>query len=262
MNFRHKKSLGQHFLKDKNIVNKIVNSAMIDSNTLVIEIGPGEGVMSELIIPKSKFTILYEIDKRLKNSLDTKLSNYDNYKIIFNDFLLEDINKELVNYEFNSLYVVANLPYYITTAIVEKFLDCNIIPNKMVLMMQKEVACRYSAKPNTKDYGSLTVMLNYYYEIDKLFDVSRNSFIPEPNVDSTVICMKKKKELLYVKDIIFFKNLIKDCFRFKRKNIKNNLNKYNLKVVEKVLNKYGFDLSVRAEALCLDVFVDLANELV
>ena len=113
-------------------------------------------------------------------------------------------------------------------------------------MVQKEVAMRLSAGCGTREYGMISVLLGARYEVKKLFDVSRNSFIPEPNVDSTVICMKKKKESLYVKDIIFFKNLIKDCFRFKRKNIKNNLNKYNLKVVERILNKYGFDLSVRA----------------
>ena len=262
MDFKHKKSLGQNFLKDNNIMNKIVDSANIDKNTLVIEIGPGEGAISRLIIPRSKYTILYEIDERLKIILDDKLSKYDNYKIIFNDFLKVNVLSDLNNYIYKKLYVIANLPYYITTPIVEKFIDDGILPDKMVLMMQKEVALRYSAKPGSKEYGSLTVLLNYFYDIEKLFDVGRKSFIPEPNVDSAVICMNKKSNILEVKDLSYFKKLVRDSFKYKRKNIKNNLKNYDLDRVLKVLKKYNLGLEVRAEALSLEIFVDLANELV
>ena len=262
MNFKYKKSLGQNFLKDNNIINKIVDSANIDKNTLVIEIGPGEGAISKLIIPRSKFSILYEIDVRLKKILDYKLSNYDNYRIIFKDFLKENVFNEINNYNFKKLYVVANLPYYITTPIVEKFIDDEILPDKMILMMQKEVALRYSAKPGSKEYGSLTVLLNYFYDINKLFDVSRKSFIPEPNVDSAVICMNKKSNFSEVKDLGYFKRLVRDSFKYKRKNIKNNLKNYDLDRVLKVLKKYNFGLEVRAEALSLEIFVDICNELV
>ena len=262
MNFKHKKSLGQNFLKDKNIINKIVDSANIDKNTLVIEIGPGEGAMSELIVLKSMYTIMYEIDKRLEKVLSNKLFKYDNYKIIFNDFLKEDIKEEISKYKYNNLYVVANLPYYITTPIVEKFIDDEILPDKMILMMQKEVALRYSAKPGSKEYGSLTVLLNYFYDIKKVFDVSRKSFIPEPNVDSAVICMSKKNNRLNVKNIDFFKRFVRDCFRYKRKNLKNNLKNYDLNKIVNILNKYDMGLDVRAEKLSLEVFVDIVNELI
>ena len=262
MDFKHKKSLGQNFLKDKNIIKKIVDSACIDEDTLVIEIGPGEGIMSDFIIPRSKYSILYEIDERLKNILDKKLSNYHNYKIIYNDFLKENIKKEICNYDYKKLYVVSNLPYYITTPIVEKFIDDDVLPDKMVLMMQKEVALRYSAKPGSKEYSSLTVLLNYYYNIDRLFDVSRKYFYPEPNVDSSVICMIKKSNRLYVKNIEIFNRLVRDSFKYKRKNLRNNLKGYDLNKVLKVLNKYEYGLEVRAEALSLEVFVDIANELV
>ena len=128
-------------------------------------------------------------------------------------------------------------------------------------MIQTEVAERLSADVGSRDYGSLTVFLNYYYDIDILFDVSRNCFIPKPNVDSSVIMMKKKENILDVIDMSLFKRLVRDSFMYKRKNIRNNLKKYDLLIVEKVLNKYGFDLSVRAENLSLEIFVEIANEL-
>ena len=261
-NFVFKKSLGQNFLKDDNVINKIVDSAEIDKDTLVIEIGPGQGAISRLIVPRAKYSILYEIDTRLNWYLTKILREYDNYSIIMNDFLLENVNKELENYEYKKLYVVANLPYYITTPIISKFINDNIFPDKIVIMIQKEVALRFAASVNTKDYGALTVFLNYYYDIKKLFDVSRNCFFPKPNVDSAVVCMDLKKDRLYVKDMFVFKNLVRDSFNYKRKNLKNNLKYYDLKKIEKVLEKYNMDLSVRAEAISLEIFVEIANELV
>lgn len=262
MGFIYKKSFGQNFLKDKNIIKKIVDSANIKDNTLVIEIGPGAGAMSDMIICKAKYAILYEIDNRLEEVLSDKLSNYSNYKIIIGDFLKEDVRKELKAYQYDSLYVVANLPYYITTPIVEKFIDDDILPDKLILMMQKEVALRFSAKKNTKNYGALTVLLNYYYDINKLFDVSRKVFVPEPNVDSAVICMTKKEDRLVVKDMEFFKKVVRDSFMFKRKNLKNNLKNYDLKKISLILEKYSLGLDVRAESLDLEIFVEIANELV
>ena len=160
------------------------------------------------------------------------------------------------------MYVVANLPYYITTPIIMKFVDEDVLPDKFVIMIQKEVAQRLSSKVGSRDYGSLTVFLNYYYDIKILFDVSRNCFIPKPNVESAVISMTKKKDRLNVLDMDLFKRLVRDSFSYKRKTIRNNLKNYNLEVVERVLNKYGFDLSVRSENLELEVFVNIANELV
>ncbi len=128
-------------------------------------------------------------------------------------------------------------------------------------MIQKEVGDRFSAKPKTKDYNSLTVYLNYYFEIKKEFIVSRNAFIPKPNVDSIVVTLKRKKELLYLKDENLFNKLLKDAFKFKRKTIKNNLKDYDLNKIEEILKKYNFNLTSRAEELPLLVFVDITNNL-
>ena len=143
-----------------------------------------------------------------------------------------------------------------------KFVEECILPNKMIIMVQKEVAYRLSASVGSRDYGSLTVFLNYYYDIKKLFDVSRNCFTPVPNVDSAIVEMKLKQERLYVADMNLFNKLVKDSFLYKRKTIRNNLKNYDLRIVEKVLNNHGFNLSVRAENLELEVFVEMANELV
>ena len=254
-----KKVLGQNFLKDSNIINKIVNSASIDGDTFVIEIGPGGGAITNRILSKAKFSLLYEIDGRLEDNLRKMLSNCNNYELIIDDFLKRDLKYDLGKYHYDKLYVVASLPYYITTPIIMKFIDENVLPDRFVIMMQKEVASRISASIGSKDYGSLTVFLDYYYDIKKLFDVSRNCFYPSPNVDSSVICMDLKKNRLVVSDIELFKRIVRDSFRLKRKTLRNNLKDYDLEIIERVLNGYGFDLNVRAEMLKLEVFVDITN---
>ena len=261
-NFSFRKSLGQNFLRDKNVIHKIVDSANIDKDTLVVEIGPGGGAITEKIVPLCGKAMLYEADTRLENHLNELLSEYHNYSLIIDDFLKRDLCEDLKEYNFSKIYVVANLPYYITTPIIMKFIDENVLPDRIVIMIQKEVAERFCADVGSREYGSLTVFLKYYYHIKKLFDVSRNCFFPKPNVDSTVVMMDLKKDRLKICDIDFFKLLVKDSFSMKRKNIRNNLKKYDLSVVEDVLGRYGFDLSVRAEQLSLDVFVELANRLV
>ena len=260
-NFKFKKSLGQNFLNDKNVIHKIVESAEIDKDTMVIEIGPGGGAITKLLVPKSGYSLLYEADSRLEDNLREMLKGNDNYDIIIGDFLKADLKKDLSKYNYNKIYVVANLPYYITTPIIMKFVEECILPQKFVIMVQKEVAYRLSAEVGSRDYGSLTVFLNYYYEINKLFDVSRNCFTPKPNVDSAIVEMKLKDNRLKVVDYNLFRALVRDSFLYKRKTIRNNLKKYDLSVIENVLNKYGFDLSVRAEALSLEIFVEMANEL-
>jgi len=260
-NFQYKKSLGQNFLQDKNVIHKIVESAEIDKDTLLIEIGPGGGAITELMVPLAGNALLYEADKRLNGPLSALLKNYDNYKIIFGDFLEANVVEDIKSYDYKKLYVVANLPYYITTPIILKFIQDEIFPDKFVVMIQKEVASRWSAGVGSRDYGSLTVFLNYYYEIEKLFDVSRNCFIPKPNVDSAIVRLRLKNERMEVLDEKLFHELVRASFAFKRKTIRNNLKGYDLGIIEKVLNKFGFDLSIRAENLGLEVFVEMANEL-
>lgn len=259
--FKFKKSLGQNFLNDANVIHKIVDSAEIDKNTLVIEIGPGGGAITKFIVPKALECILYEADGRLEDSLNYLLKENDNYVIKIGDFLETDISIDINDRKYEKLYVVANLPYYITTPIIMKFVEERLLPDKFVIMVQKEVAYRLSAKAGTRDYGSLTVFLNYYYDIKKLFDVSRNCFTPRPNVDSAIVEMKLKEDRLEVTDLDLFNRLVKDSFLYKRKTIRNNLKNYDLEIIEDVLKKHGFDLSVRAEKLKLEIFVEMSNEL-
>lgn len=260
-NFDFKKTLGQNFLKDDNIVNKIVNATEYKKNNLVIEIGPGAGSLTKKLLPKVDKAILYEIDTRLERILNKELAEYDNYTIIFDDFLNRNVNDDLSNYRFDNLYIVANLPYYIITPIISKIIEEKIPACEIVIMIQKEVADRLCALVGTKEYGQLTVFLNYFYDIKRVTNVSKNSFVPKPKVDSAVIKMVKKDNLEYVKDLDFFRKIVKDSFRFKRKTIKNNLCNYDINIIESVLEKYNFNINTRSENIPYYVFVELANEL-
>lgn len=259
-NFEFKKSLGQNFINDNNIIDRIVDFTNVDKDTLVIEIGPGAGALSKKIIPLSGYSILYEIDNRLEDILDDVLCKYDNYKIIFNDFLKEDINSEIDKYNYKKVYVIANLPYYITTPILYKLTSITRVDN-IVVMIQKEVADRLVSSVSNKNYGYITAYLDYFYDIKKLFDVSRNCFTPKPNVDSSVIMLSRKDREVYVKDINYLDKFLKDSFKFKRKNLKNNLKGYDLKIINDVLNRHGFSLNSRAEDISIDIFVEIVNEL-
>lgn len=258
-NFNFKKKFGQNFITDENIIDNIVNKACIDSDTLVIEIGPGAGSLTEKLCCKAKNVVAYEIDETLKPIL-SKLE-YENLNIIYGDFLKANVNEDLKKYKFNKLYVVANLPYYITTPILMKFIDDKIDVDKIIIMVQKEVGDRFSAKVGTKDYSSLSIFLNYYFDIKKILDVSRNVFMPKPNVDSIVVEFCKKKSKIDVLDEKIFFKLVRDSFKQKRKTIKNNLKDYNLEKIEEVLLKNNLSLSSRAEQINIDVFAEIANKI-
>jgi len=260
-NFNLKKMFGQNFIIDENIINSIINSAGIDKDTLVIEIGPGAGSLTYKLSSYAKNVLCYEIDTTLKELLEDNLSNCNNVDVVFKDFLKANVLEHIKKYNYKKLYVVANLPYYITTPIIIKFIEDNIPVDKIVVMVQKEVGDRFKAKPNSKEYNSLSIYLNYYFDVKKLLDISKNVFIPKPNVDSIVVEFNKKQNSFKLKDEKLFFNLVKDSFTQKRKTIRNNLKKYNLEKVEEVLKKYNFDLSVRAEQLPIEVFVDIANNL-
>ena len=155
--------------------------------------------------------------------------------------------------------MVSNLPYYITTPIILKFINENIDVSKLVIMVQKEVAERFNAKPGDHEYNSLTVFLNYYYDIKKLINVPRNVFVPVPNVDSMVIELSKKQNKIYVKNEELFFKLVRDSFKYKRKTLKNNLIGYDLEKIDKILKENGLSLQVRAETLSLEMFIKIAN---
>lgn len=261
-NFDFRKSLGQNFLIDDNIVDNIANAIDYKENNMVIEIGPGSGNLTKKLLKKADFVLLYEIDTRLKKILSRELLEFHNYDIIWDDFLYRDVKEDLKKYNYKNIYIVANLPYYITTPIVSKFVMETIPANEIVIMIQKEVAERLSAPVGTKEYGQITVLLNYYFNIEKIIDVDRKAFYPTPNVDSAVIKMIRKDNLEDLASFEHFDKLVKDSFQFKRKTIKNNLiNKYNLDIVSKVLEKYGSDLSMRSEKIPYYVFVEISNEL-
>lgn len=259
--FDYKKNLGQNFLQDKNIIDKIVNAPDYGDNNLVIEIGPGAGALTKELLKKVDRAILYEVDTRLEKILNKELSTFVNYELIFDDFLNRDVNKDISKYDFDNLYIVANLPYYITTPIITKIINDKIPTNEIVIMIQKEVADRFSAKPGSKEYGQITVFLNYFFDIDNVCNVSKNCFFPKPKVDSAVIKMKRKESNDYIKNFDVFNRLVKDSFRFKRKTIKNNLVGYDLDIISNILTKYGFDINTRSENIPYNVFVEIANEL-
>ena len=260
-NFNLKKMYGQNFIIDENIINRIIEESKIDKDTLVIEVGPGAGSLTYKLGINSGQVIAYEIDKSVKGLLEDNLSELDNVEIIYEDFLIADVEAILKKYNYKKIYLVANLPYYITTPIIMKIIEENIPVDKMVVMVQKEVGNRFSAKPGTKEYGSLSIYLNYYFNIKKVLDISKNVFIPKPNVDSIVVEFIKKNELKELKNQELFFKLVRDSFKQKRKTLRNNLKEYNLEKVEEVLNKYNLDLSVRAEALPIDIFIDISNNL-
>ena len=262
MDYQHnfKKKFGQNFLNDENILNKIVKESQIPEDTLVIEIGPGAGALTNKVKDVAKNILAYEIDLDLQNILIDKFKD-TNVNFIWEDFLNRNIKEDIKDYQYSHIFVVANIPYYITTPIVEKIINSGVDVEKVVIMVQKEVGDRFSAKPGNKEYGSISVFLNYYYNIKELFIVSKNCFTPRPNVDSVILSLEKRSDKPEVRDEKVLFRLIKDSFRFKRKNLRNHLKEYDLLKVEEVLKKYNKDLTARAETLDLEIFVDIANNI-
>lgn len=259
-NFHFKKNFGQNFIVDENLITSIINKAEIDKDTMVIEIGPGAGSLTTKLASSAKNVLCYEIDESLRDILASNIKT-DNVDIIFDDFLKCNVINDIQKYSYQKLYVVANLPYYITTPIIMKLIEDKVPVDKIVVMVQKEVGDRFKATPNSKDYNSLSIFLQYYFKIRKLINVSRNVFIPKPNVDSIVVEFSRNHVDYKVQDEAIFFQLVKDSFRQKRKTLRNNLKGYDLEKLERVLQKYGYSLSVRAEQLSIEQFVELANSL-
>ncbi len=258
--FVFKKKFGQNFLLDQNILNNIVSLGDISKDTLVIEIGVGAAALTRKLSKKAKQVLGYEIDNTLKDPLKEILNGYDNVNIIFDDFLNRNIKNDLKDFKYKNIMVVANLPYYITTPIITKFIDEKIDVEKIVVMVQNEVADRFSAIPGTKSYNSLTIFLNYYFDIKKAFTVSRNVFYPKPNVDSAIVVFSKKDKKISVKDEEFFFKLVKDAFVQKRKTLRNNLKGYDLDKINETLKTFDKDISVRAENITIEEFAQIANK--
>lgn len=260
-NFNFKKKFGQNFLLDDNILNNIANLGDINEDTLVIEVGVGAAALTKKTALKAGKVLGYEIDDTLKEPLKEILKDYNNIDIIFDDFLKRNVKEDIKKYDYKRIVVVANLPYYITTPIITKFIEENINVEKIIVMVQKEVADRFSAKPGSKDYNSLTIFLNYYFEVKKAFVVSRNVFYPKPNVDSAIVVFKKLENKLKVNNADKFFSLVKDAFKQKRKTLKNNLKGYDIEKIDNILKKYNKDINFRAENITIEEFINISNEL-
>ncbi len=268
--FTFKKSFGQNFLTDTNILQKIVDTAEIDKNVNVIEIGPGIGALTEFLAENAAEVMAFEIDERLVPILEDTLRDHDNVKVINEDVLKADLQtrvKEFGNPDL-SIKVVANLPYYITTPILMHLIESKIPFAEFVVMMQKEVADRISAQPNTKAYGSLSIAVQYYMTAKVAFIVPRTVFVPAPNVDSAILKMiRREQPLVQVQDEDFFFRVGKAAFVHRRKTLWNNLTSHfgkseEVKVkLEQALEAADIKPSIRGEALTITDFARLADAL-
>lgn len=255
--FDYKKSLGQNFLKDKNIISKISESINPTEEDLIVEIGPGAGALTNELVKKQCDVICFEIDTRLKEILES--IDYPRLKIVFNDFLKVNLKEYIDETKYKNIYFVGNLPYYITTAIINKIID-ESNPHEITVMVQKEVGDRFMSKPYSRDYGSLSVFLQYNFDVTKVVNVNKRCFEPVPKVDSVVVKLSKNKKYEAKNEDKFYK-LVKDSFTQKRKNLRNNLRNYDLTKVEEVLKKYDKDLTARAESLSVEQFVEISNNI-
>ena len=268
--FTFKKSFGQNFLTDTNILQKIVDTAEIDDQVNVIEIGPGIGALTEFLAERAAQVMAFEIDHRLVPILADTLRDFDNVTVVNEDILKVDLAQHIQNFKNPDLpiKVVANLPYYITTPILMHLIESGIPFSEFVVMMQKEVADRISAQPNTKAYGSLSIAVQYYMTAKVAFIVPRTVFVPAPNVDSAILKMVRRPEpAVAVEDEKFFFKVSKASFTHRRKTLWNNLTGYFGKTEEikdkltKALDQAGLSPSVRGEALSLAEFANLADAL-
>lgn len=268
--FALKKSLGQNFLTEPNILRNIVAAAELSETTNVIEVGPGIGALTEHLARSAKQVLAFEIDGRLIEVLADTLSPYDNVTIVNEDVLKADlvtVAKETFQEDL-PLKVVANLPYYITTPIMMHLLKSELPINEMIVMMQKEVADRISAKPSTKAYGSLSIAVQYYMEASVAFIVPKTAFVPQPNVDSAIIKLTKRATpaVEVTNEVNFFK-LTKGAFLQRRKTLWNNLlanygkEEATKEWLTKALALAEIDPKRRGETLSLQEFADLSNAL-
>ena len=265
--FRFKKDLGQNFLTDENIVLKIVDSLELKDDEVVLEVGPGMGSLTQKLAERAYKVYAVEIDTRAVNMLEETLSEYDNIEIINKDILKTDLSEILEDTikENRKIKFISNLPYYITSPILMKVLEDKVMFENIVVMLQKEVATRLNAKVNTKDYSSFTIAVDYYAEVERLFNVPKTVFVPMPKVDSTVLRVIPRKESKVDVDNqdMFFK-VVKAAFMNRRKMVFNSLANglaLNKDLLKNALLNSGLDEKVRAENITIEQFAKLSNEI-
>ncbi|MCC0638108.1 MULTISPECIES: 16S rRNA (adenine(1518)-N(6)/adenine(1519)-N(6))-dimethyltransferase RsmA [unclassified Clostridioides] len=263
-NFKFSKSLGQNFLIDSNIIDKILDGARVTEGDNIIEVGPGIGTLTREMGKVAEKVVAIEIDRNLIPILKDTLSDLENIEVINQDILKVDI-QELVKDKLNGgpVKLVANLPYYITTPIVMKFLEEDIPVTDIVVMVQKEVADRMNAVPSTKDYGALSIAVQYYCETEIVAKAPRHMFIPQPNVDSTVIGLHVRAEKKYDvhNEELFFKT-VKASFGQRRKTLLNSLGGLgflNKDEIREILKEANIDEKRRGETLSIEEFAVLSN---
>lgn len=265
-NFKFSKSLGQNFLIDDNVIDRILEGARLSETDRIIEVGPGIGTLTREMGKVAENVVAIEIDKTLIPILKETLADLDNVEVVNEDILKVDV-QELINEKLNGgpVKLVANLPYYITTPIVMKFLEEDIPVTDIVVMVQKEVADRMNAKPSTKDYGALSVAVQYYCDTEIVAKAPRHMFVPQPNVDSIVIGLHVRDEKKYVVDNedIFFKT-VKASFGQRRKTLLNSLGGLGFlskDQIREALQAANIDEKRRGETLSIDEFANLSNEI-
>lgn len=256
-----KKNYGQNFIIDPSVVEKIARNAIISDNTVAFEIGPGIGALTQYLCEYAKHVVCFEIDERLPEVLkNDSLKDYDNYEIILQDFLEIDLNAWVEKYTSQGYDVViaANLPYYITTPIIFKVFDSHVDIKAMTVMMQKEVGDRFYAKVNTKEYNALSIIAQYLCNIKKVMNVAKNVFMPKPNVDSCVLQFTLKNRDESFEEKAYFE-LVKACFKQRRKTIYNNLSEYvkDKAKAKQYLVKAQIVENARAESLEQESFLRL-----
>ena len=265
-NFKFSKSLGQNFLIDDNVIDRILEGARLSETDRIIEVGPGIGTLTREMGKVAENVVAIEIDKTLIPILKETLADLDNVEVVNEDILKVDV-QGLINEKLNGgpVKLVANLPYYITTPIVMKFLEEDIPVTYRVVMVQKEVADRMNAKPSTKDYGALSVAVQYYCDTEIVAKAPRHMFVPQPNVDSIVIGLHVRDEKKYVVDNedIFFKT-VKASFGQRRKTLLNSLGGLGFlskDQIREALQAANIDEKRRGETLSIDEFANLSNEI-
>lgn len=262
--FKFTKSLGQNFLIDDNIVDKIVAGAGIGPSDKIIEVGPGIGTLTREMASRAEALMAVEIDKNLIPILTDTLGDYENVKIVNEDIIKADIRGLIdENLSGGPVKLVANLPYYITTPIIMRFLEEDINVTDIVVMVQKEVAERMNAQPGGKDFGALSVAVQFYCDTEIVAKVPRHLFVPQPNVDSIVIALRVRPERKYRVDSedLFFK-VVKAAFGQRRKTLLNSIasmGNLSKDMVKEALEEAGIDPKRRGETLSLDEFANLSN---
>ena len=263
--FKFRKSFGQNFLIDSNVVKKITDAADIKDDDVVLEIGPGIGTLTQHLAYAAGKVIAVEIDNRLIPVLEETLAPYDNIELINEDILKLDLDELLTTHKGSGrIKVIANLPYYVTTPVVTELLERSTLIESLTVMVQKEVAQRMDASAGTKDYGALTLAVRYYSEPHKITDVSPNCFMPRPDVTSAVIQLNIKKERITVADEKLMFKIIKASFGQRRKTLLNSLKNSDIAISkeqwESILESAGISAGVRGETLSLEDFARLADE--